>query len=832
MPLNAGDRVGPYRILAPIGAGGMGEVYRAVDERLQREVALKILATGPSSSSEHLRRFEQEARAASALNHPNIITIYDIGRVDPISYIAMELIDGRDVRGMLTGERMQLKAALRIAVKVADGLGAAHDRGIVHRDLKPENLMVNRDGFVKILDFGLAKLVRPFTDTDTDTTVPHTTPGAVFGTVGYMSPEQASGHDTDYRSDQFALGVILYEMVTGRLPFTAPTAAEILALIIRTDPPPVTQFNDAVPPELVRIINRCLSKDRADRYASTRDLARDLREVRDRITNSSDPHRHSGRTSVVRPPRVAIYAIVAVVAVALATGSVIMFSGRVNTAAVAEAPGPRSIVVFPFGEPADSVEAQTFGEGVAEMIRRRLGKSVEFRVVETPEARGDRRVAARRAGAALMLDGRARREDDRVSISYRLLDVETGAPVTDGTVAGVLGQLFTVDDELPNATDQADYIEAVGLLQLAKDEKSVDQAIAALSRVLLNARDSAAVNALLGRAWHFKAQISRRPGLIDQAVTFAERAAVLDPDLPEVQITLGQLRRSQGRNDEALQHFQRALALRPGMPEALLHIAGTYERMGRAADAERMYGEAVSLRPNSASAHNQYGVFLSNHGRYSDALSRFRRVTDLQPDGPRGWANLGSAYQGLGDYANARVAYEKSIAVDPTAAAYSNLGTFHFAIGQYAEASRAFEKAVELAPSDYVVRANLGDAYRWSPGLREKSVETYRRAAEIAREWLDVNPKDAMAQAMMAASLAKSGRLDESGAAIRIALRNDPTNFIVLYQAALVAELRGNRDAAVTWLKSAIESGYPLQEAERDPELAQLREDPLFKSKK
>jgi len=196
----------------------MGEVYRARDEKLNRDVALKILSADLAANAEHLRRFQQEAHAASALNHPNIITIYDIGHFDGTAYISMELVDGQDLRSAQAGQRMPIRNVLRVAVKVSDGLAAAHERGIVHRDLKPENVMISRDGFVKILDFGLAKLVRPITESQT--TAPHTTPGAVFGTVAYMSPEQAAGRNLDFRSDQFSLGVILYEMLTGRMPFS------------------------------------------------------------------------------------------------------------------------------------------------------------------------------------------------------------------------------------------------------------------------------------------------------------------------------------------------------------------------------------------------------------------------------------------------------------------------------------------------------------------------------------------------------------------------------------------------------------------------------------
>src|SRR6185503_10872737 len=229
-----GSRLGPYEVLAPLGAGGMGEVYRARDSRLHRELAIKVLPESIAGDAALLARFQSEARAASALNHPNIITIHDIGSTDGVSYILMELVDGKTVRELLSGGPLPLKKTLQIAAQVAEGLAAAHARGIVHRDLKPENLMVSRDGVVKILDFGLAKTTplyaRPGEDTGSYEAVA-TQPGSVLGTVGYMSPEQASGRVLDFRSDQFSLGTILYEMVTGRRAWKRNSAAETLTAI-------------------------------------------------------------------------------------------------------------------------------------------------------------------------------------------------------------------------------------------------------------------------------------------------------------------------------------------------------------------------------------------------------------------------------------------------------------------------------------------------------------------------------------------------------------------------------------------------------------------------
>ncbi len=289
MNLSPGSRLGPYEVLAPIGAGGMGEVYRARDTRLGREVAVKVLPFELSSDPDRLGRFEQEARSASALNHPNIVTIHDIGRADGVAYIAMELVEGKTLREILLSGVLPTKQILRIGVQVAEGLARAHSVGIVHRDLKPENLMIGRDGLVKILDFGLAKLSVPESGalSAVPTVAPaQTQPGSVLGTVGYMSPEQASGQPVDFRSDQFSLGSILYEMAAGRKAFARETAVDTLSAILHEEPTSIASINPQAPAPLRWIMERCLAKDPEERYASTRDLARELQTVRDHLSEA------------------------------------------------------------------------------------------------------------------------------------------------------------------------------------------------------------------------------------------------------------------------------------------------------------------------------------------------------------------------------------------------------------------------------------------------------------------------------------------------------------------------------------------------------------------
>jgi eukaryotic-like serine/threonine-protein kinase len=270
----------------------MGEVWRAKDPRLGREVAIKVLPASFSTDADRLRRFEQEARSASALNHPNIITIYEIGTADSASFIAMELVEGMNLRDAIAAGALPTRRLLDIAVQIADGLAKAHSAGIVHRDLKPENVMISKDGFVKLADFGLAKLfVAPTEQASGAPTIiqQETQPGTVMGTVGYMSPEQASGRSVDFRSDQFALGSILYEMAAGKRAFQRETGAETLSAIIRDEPEPVERINPRAPAPFRWIVERCLAKDPDERYASTRDLARDLRSIRDHLSETTSP---------------------------------------------------------------------------------------------------------------------------------------------------------------------------------------------------------------------------------------------------------------------------------------------------------------------------------------------------------------------------------------------------------------------------------------------------------------------------------------------------------------------------------------------------------------
>ncbi|HYK42333.1 MAG TPA: protein kinase [Thermoanaerobaculia bacterium] len=347
MPIPSGSRLGPYEIESPLGAGGMGEVYRARDTRLSRSVAIKVLPEALSRDPERAARFEREARSASALSHAHVVVVYDVGRSEDSLYLVTEIVEGGDLRGLLSRERPSLRRAVDLAVQISSGLAAAHESGVVHRDLKPENVLIGRNGEAKIGDFGLAKLTEGPGGSSSHLPTSdglETSEGIVMGTVAYMSPEQARGDAVDFRSDQFAFGSLLYEMLSGRPSFRRASAAETLSAIIRDDPEPLRKIDPSIPPNLSWIVERCLAKEPRNRYASTRDLASDLELVRDRWSDLTGRVWEAPGSAVPRRSRTALL-LAAGIAVALTAAALVALMGRRGPPAAP--PGPIRFTIPP-----------------------------------------------------------------------------------------------------------------------------------------------------------------------------------------------------------------------------------------------------------------------------------------------------------------------------------------------------------------------------------------------------------------------------------------------------------------------------------------------------
>jgi serine/threonine protein kinase len=362
MTLSAGTRLGPYEILAPLGAGGMGEVYRARDSKLDRDVAIKVLPESVAADPEALARFEREAKAVAALSHPNILAIHDFGTHDDISYAVMELLEGETLRGKLDASPIPQKQAVDYALQIARGLSAAHERGVVHRDLKPENVFVTKDGHVKILDFGLAKRVEkvaPGEETSAPTASGHTQPGTVMGTVGYMSPEQVRGLPVDHRSDIFSFGAILYELLSGKRAFSRPTASDTMAAIMRDEPPELSESGRNISPALDHIVGHCLEKDRDNRFQSAKDIAFALSE-------QSSPTVTSGAQVAAAPTGKRKKFIAAAILFVLAVAGDFLL--RRTHKGVGESGGVKRVAVLPF-ENLGSPEDDYFADGIADAVR-------------------------------------------------------------------------------------------------------------------------------------------------------------------------------------------------------------------------------------------------------------------------------------------------------------------------------------------------------------------------------------------------------------------------------------------------------------------------------
>ena len=427
MTLAAGTRLGPYEILAPLGAGGMGEVYRARDGKLDRDVAVKVLPQSVASDPETLARFEREAKAVAALSHQNILSIFDFGTHDGTAYAVMELLEGETLRGKLDSGPIAQKQAVDYALQVARGLSAAHEKGIVHRDLKPENLFVSKDGHVKILDFGLAKKVEavaPQEQTNAPTGSGHTEAGTVMGTMGYMSPEQVRGLPVDHRSDIFSFGTILYEMLSGTKAFKKATASDTIAAILKEDPPELTQSGRNISPALDRIVRHCMEKDRDRRFHSAHDIAFALSEASAPTTVTSGVQDRAAPTSKRK------FLVAIAVLAALAIAGVLLL--RRPHAGVAGPAGVKRVAVLPF-ENLGSPDDDYFADGIADEIRGKLtslpGVEVIARGSSTPYKKTTKtpKQIAEELNASYLLTATVRWEKSggasRVHVSPELVDV-------------------------------------------------------------------------------------------------------------------------------------------------------------------------------------------------------------------------------------------------------------------------------------------------------------------------------------------------------------------------------------------------------------------------
>jgi Flp pilus assembly protein TadD/TolB-like protein len=832
----------------------MGDVYRAKDSRLGREVAIKLLPDAFSKDPARVARFEREARLLASINHPAIGAIYGAETAGDMRYLVLELVPGETLKDRLS-HPLPLKEALTICRQIAEGLEAAHEKGIVHRDLKPANVIVTPQGKVKILDLGLAKAMEVQSSPDdlsqaSTAVIEETLPGVILGTVGYMSPEQARGKPIDKRTDIWAFGCILFECLTGHRTFSGGNISDVIASILRSEPE-WPELPADTPPEIRDLLGRCLEKDPSQRL-------RDIGDARIAIDNHLASTGGATRLWTAPTPkrsRKNVWFFTAAVTAALAAAG---WWYGLKTLPIGANRTAKTLAVLPFKDLSGTPGGQLLGDGLAETVSVRLAKFSGIQVVAPATAvtvsdreRDPYRVASN-LGAAYLVRGSIQRSGARVRITYSVWNAHDRVQVAGDALDGADSDLFGIQDRLAesvgnslklkhgavsanvpsgldSASEQDRYLRALGYLQRYDRPGSVDQAIKLLEELASEKPSSSSVQAALGGAYLHKFDDQRDPKYISLAQKTCSKAKELGADSPEVDAQLGELLLREGKNREAIAAFQRALTREPGDFEARNGLARAYEGSGQPKEAEATYRKAIELWPSYWEGYSNLAGFFFNRGRYRESAAMFQRVTELTPDSPMAFSNLGAIQELLGDFAGSVDSFQKSLALAPTDSAYANLGTVQFFLGQYSRSANSFEAAARLAPEHFQIWSNLGDARRWTPGLRASAQEAYERAIALCRKELQVNPQNALAHSTVALCLAKTGHLREADESSRKSLDLEGKNPEILYNAGIVSDLLGKREEAADRLRRALAAGYPRAFIEHEPEIANLRSSGMLK---
>ena len=867
-----GETILHYKIIEKLGEGGMGIVYKAEDTKLRRFVAIKFLPHHISADNEDRKRLEIEAQAAASLNHPNIAQIYAIEegknpKGDTEVFMVMEFVDGQDLKKTIHSSKsypdkddinkgLPLEEAIDIATQIAEGLEAAHKKGIVHRDIKLQNIMITNDGKVKIMDFGLAKM------SDRSQI---TKDGSTVGTIAYMSPEQATGEKADIRADIWAFGIVLYELLSGHQPFAAQYEQAIIYSILNEPPTPVEKYNPNCPAALVKIVNKCLVKNREDRYQNITEVIKDLQF-------SEDDTDYGFKTKTVRIKKQGSIksvgkktsAIVAVVILIIALSFFLPDAWQriKDIAGWDAAPEEQHLVILPLTNIGGDASKQAFCEGLMETLSSNITKIEQFRnslwVVPASEVIQNNIKSAgeayKRYAVNLAVTGSVQFINNILKLNLNLIDAKNLRQLNSSIIDINTKDISSIDNravikllemlhiemepqlkDLLNAGKTTDpdayeyYVQGIGKLQQYQNDANVDETIRLLGLAIKSDSNYALAYAGLGEAYWRDYDLTRNSEFVKQAENAAKRGYKLDSTLAATNVTLGMITNGTGKYDDAVIYFSKALASEPSNAAAYRGLAKAYQSLNKDAEAEATYKQAIKLKPDYWTGYNDLGKFYYTHGHFDDAIVQFKQVIKCTPNNYRGYSNAGAMYYFLGKLSEAKDMFEKSIKVQPNYYAYSNLGVLYYKDNKFDKAAEMYREALNINDNDYLMWANLASAQHWIPGKKNESIDNYKKAISIAEKQLTINPKDAGVISDLAGYY---GDIDDSTKAYEMlnkSLKVAPEDSHVLYRAATINEHFKHREKALFWLKKAFTNGLSRSDIEGEPEFKDLVSDSRYK---
>ena len=839
-----GDR---YTIVEEVGAGGMGHVYKAIDRQLGKTVALKLVRPAAAGQGLARERFRRELSLAQAVTHPNVCRVHDLGERDGALYISMEFVEGQTLDDLIQSVgHLSAKQTAALGRQICAGLQAIHERGIVHRDLKPGNIMVDRSGHAILMDFGLA--FHQGRDRLTGA-------GSVLGTLAYLSPEQARGRTTDHRSDLYALGLILFEMLTGRRP-PGDGGSAPMALREGERCPAPSRLVSEIPGGLDAIVLRCLEREPDRRFASAADLEGALTATAAGLASgvTSPPRRRARPSRYMHGSRARwmVAAAAAVLAVAA------LWVWRPATTRPPPPGGRRPVIaVLPLANVSNDPNDEYLGVGVADSLITHLAALPSLTVVSrsaTLEQRGrPTRAVAQDLGANYLVHGGVQRADRRIHVTLNLVRPDDSVawgheyegsvddPFTihrkaaEGLSEALQLTLTEADRErlarVPTTNVDAftDYSRARTLLERPDVPGNVSRAIETFQNAVRKDPRFALAHAGMGEAYWVQYRETKDEAAVAKASNAITEALRLDSEQPLTRFVLARLYDGTGRPEQAIEELHGVLTLQPGNDDAHRVLGDILLRHGRSEEALGELKKAVDLRPDYPENQRILGRAYYDLGRYADAVRFFSRLTQLQPDNTRGYQMLGAAYQASGDNARALENYERANAIRPDPKAYGNIGIIHYTQGRFREATRALEESVRLDPNGVRQLRYLGDTYR-QLGESAKAREAYLRAVAVCESFLRVNPEDAEALSLLALFEAKLERHTEARRHLAAAIDLRPSDPDVLYRKAVVYMLSGDTVEAMSALEAALKHGFSPDLARRDADLAPLRPLPPYKS--